>query len=190
MPKQDFRYCYDTINIYQKPSDYYASSNINIWKNQKYHQSVLFYVECKSKWKSRDGRGFPRAGRAAPWEIPRSSPASPWKTPSIPSLLLGLTQYQKILLSRAKFAKKNFFYSGILHLLLIQVFKYETPFLHYISPRILNLNFFWTSDFRSEGKKTFKRYLKSEQTHRHTYGQIDLKRALAQSAMLWKYLIS
>ena len=27
-----------------------------------------------------------------PWEIPRSSPASPWKTPSIPPLLLGLTQ--------------------------------------------------------------------------------------------------
>ena len=28
-----------------------------------------------------------------PWEIPRSSPASPRKTPSIPFLLLGLTQY-------------------------------------------------------------------------------------------------
>ena len=27
-----------------------------------------------------------------PWEIPRSSPASPRKTPSIPSLVLGLTQ--------------------------------------------------------------------------------------------------
>ena len=28
-----------------------------------------------------------------PWNIPRSSPASPWKTPSIPPLLLGLTEY-------------------------------------------------------------------------------------------------
>ena len=27
-----------------------------------------------------------------PWEIPRSSPASPRKIPSIPPLLLGLTQ--------------------------------------------------------------------------------------------------
>ena len=26
----------------------------------------------------------------------------------------------------------------------------------------------------SGGKKTFKRYIKSEQTDRHTYGQIDL----------------
>ena len=30
-----------------------------------------------------------------PWELPRSSPASPWKIPSIPPLLLGLTQYGK-----------------------------------------------------------------------------------------------
>ena len=31
-----------------------------------------------------------------PLEIPRSSPASPQKTPSIPSLLLGLTYSLKI----------------------------------------------------------------------------------------------
>ena len=38
-----------------------------------------------------EGRGFPWASRAAPWEIPQSSPASPWKTPSFPPLLLKLT---------------------------------------------------------------------------------------------------
>ena len=27
-----------------------------------------------------------------PWEIPWSSPTSPWKTPSIPPIVLGLTQ--------------------------------------------------------------------------------------------------
>ena len=30
-----------------------------------------------------------------PREIPRSIPSSPWKTPSIPPLLLGLTQSQR-----------------------------------------------------------------------------------------------
>ena len=40
-----------------------------------------------------EGQGFPRAGRAAPREIPWSSPASPRKTPSFPPLLLRLTQY-------------------------------------------------------------------------------------------------
>ena len=29
-----------------------------------------------------------------PLEVPRRSPASPWKTPSIPPLLLGLTNAQ------------------------------------------------------------------------------------------------
>ena len=42
MPKQHYRYSYDTIDIFQKLSDYYASSNVNIFKNQKYHQNVLF----------------------------------------------------------------------------------------------------------------------------------------------------
>ena len=31
-----------------------------------------------------------------PREIPGNSPASPWKTPSLPPVLLGLTQYQNI----------------------------------------------------------------------------------------------
>ena len=30
MPKQHYRYSYDTIDIFQKPSNYYASSHINI----------------------------------------------------------------------------------------------------------------------------------------------------------------
>ena len=34
----------------------------------------------------------------------------------------------------------------------------------------------------SGGKKTFKRYLKSEQTHRHTDGHFNLKKASAQRA--------
>ena len=41
MPKHHYRYSYDTIDIFQKLSDYYASSNINIGKYQKYHQNVL-----------------------------------------------------------------------------------------------------------------------------------------------------
>ena len=49
MTKQHYRYFYDTIDIFQKSSDYYASSNINIKKIQKYHQNVLFEIDCKSK---------------------------------------------------------------------------------------------------------------------------------------------
>ena len=30
MPKQQYKYSYDTIDIFKKLSDYYASSNINI----------------------------------------------------------------------------------------------------------------------------------------------------------------
>ena len=32
MPEQHYRYFYDTIYMFQKLSDYYASSNINITK--------------------------------------------------------------------------------------------------------------------------------------------------------------
>ena len=43
MPKLNYRYSYDTIDIFQKLSDYYASSNINIQqKNEKYQKNVLF----------------------------------------------------------------------------------------------------------------------------------------------------
>ena len=42
MQKQHYKYSYDTIDIFQKLSNYYASSNINIWNNQKYHQNALF----------------------------------------------------------------------------------------------------------------------------------------------------
>ena len=31
MPMQHYRYSYDTVDIFQKLIDYYASSNINIW---------------------------------------------------------------------------------------------------------------------------------------------------------------
>ena len=37
-----------------------------------------------------------------PWEIPRRSPASPRKTPSIPPLILGLTQTFRNLLDSPK----------------------------------------------------------------------------------------
>ena len=33
MPKQHYRHSYDEIDIFQKLSDYYASSNINIKKS-------------------------------------------------------------------------------------------------------------------------------------------------------------
>ena len=51
MPKQHYRYSYYTIDIFQKLSDYYASltSKFEEEKNQKYHQNVLFEIECKSK---------------------------------------------------------------------------------------------------------------------------------------------
>ena len=42
MPKQDNRYSYDTIEIFKKLNDNYASSNINFGKNQKYYQNFLF----------------------------------------------------------------------------------------------------------------------------------------------------
>ena len=64
--------------------------------------------------------------------------------------------------------KKTFFFAASLHPLLVKVFKCETTSFHNFFPRIPNLKIFWTADLDSEGKKTFKLYLKSEQTDKHT----------------------
>ena len=48
--------------------------------------------------------------------------------------------YQKVLLSKAKFAPEQyFFWAAILHPLLVKVFKSEITSFHYFSSRILNL---------------------------------------------------
>ena len=91
----------------------------------------------------------------------------------------------------AKLAPKIFFFSAILHPLLVKVFKCETTYIHCFSPRIPNLNFFWTSTFGKWGqKKTFIWYLKSEHTNKHahtdrqSYGQIDFLPSFRQT-IIW-----
>ena len=59
-------------------------------------------MEFKYEKKSQEGRRFPRAGRAAPWDFPQSSPASPRKIPSFSLLLLGLTHSSRYLLNDLK----------------------------------------------------------------------------------------
>ena len=62
---------------------------------------------------------------------------------------------------------------AILHHFQRKIFKSETTSYPYFSPKIPNLWKYWTSDFGKWGKKTFKRYLKCEQTDRHTYRRTD-----------------
>ena len=60
----------------------------------------------------RDGRGFPRAGRATLREIPRSRLASPRKTRSFPTLLLrleGTACYADLLLAPGEGFSRCFF---------------------------------------------------------------------------------
>ena len=43
-------------------------------------------IECKSELKSQEGRGLPRAGKAAPRDFPQASPSqNPSKQPCQPS---------------------------------------------------------------------------------------------------------
>ena len=101
-----------------------------------------------------------------------------------------------------KMIRKFFFCStAILHPFWANVSKSEITSNYYFSPRILKILKVWTLNFgmwgkktvkRSEKhryqknptKKTFKQYLKTEQTdkqtHTHTYGQIDIDKVLAQ----------
>ena len=65
-------------------------------------------------------------------------------------------------------SQKQFFCAAILHHLLEKVSKSETTSFHYFSLRIPNLKIFAHQTLQSGGKKTFKWYLKSEQTHRQT----------------------
>ena len=55
------------LNLAKKGS---APKTIAFFKVEK----NLFEVECKSKFKGRDGRGFLRAGKAAPRDFPRAKP--------------------------------------------------------------------------------------------------------------------
>ena len=55
-----------------------------LWSSKEEHLKNL--LECKSEVKSRDGRGFPRAGRAAPRDFSRALPSgNPSKQPCQPS---------------------------------------------------------------------------------------------------------
>ena len=51
---------------------------------------------------------------------------------------------KKVLLSKAKFAQKQFFCAAILHSILVKVFKSEIISFHNFSPRIQNLKKIWT----------------------------------------------
>ena len=77
-------------------------------------------------------------------------------------------------------APKNlpFFCSSILHPWLAKVFKSKTTSFHYFPQGFQIFKIFGHPTLGSGDKKTFNRYLKSEQTNRqtdkHTDGQIDL----------------
>ena len=62
--------------------------------------------------------------------------------------------------------------AAILHPLLVKVFKSETTSFYSFSPRIPNLNF-WPPTLGRGGQKTFKQYLKREQTDTRTHGHTD-----------------
>ena len=88
--------------------------------------------------------------------------------------------------------KTNFFCTAILDNFPTKMFKCETTSFHYFSPRIPNLEKYWTSDFGKWEQKTFKRYLKSEQTHRHTDKQTDkstYRNHRPRGPMLWKHTL-
>ena len=76
-------------DIFQKPSNHYACSNIKIWKIQNNHQSVLFEIECKSKGWQGCSLWF-HSGFAIEKSLGAGLPAL-GNPHSIPSLLLGLT---------------------------------------------------------------------------------------------------
>ena len=86
----------------------------------------------------------------------------------------------------------NFFCTAILHPLLVKVFKYETlrPLLFNFSQEFRISKKFGHLTLGSGGKKTFKQYLKSEQTDLqtdlrpdgHTDKQIDIQTEQAQRA--------
>ena len=67
--------------------------------------------------------------------------------------------------------KKNFFCAAILDNFQIKMFKSETTSFYYFSPKDTESIGHPTSG--SGGNKTFKRYLKSEHTHRQTDGRAD-----------------
>ena len=100
--------------------------------------------------------------------------------------------YKKILLSKAKFAKKkSFFLRGDFTPFISKVFQSETTSFHFFPQR------FWISkNFRhptsqSGGKKTFKRHPKNEQTNRQTNTWTDIftyRMHHPRGPMLWKWL--
>ena len=77
------------------------------------------------------------------------------------------TDTKRILLSKAKFAKKQFF-CGNFTPFFSKKFQILDHFFHYFSPRIPNLKMFGHTTSGSGEKKTFEWYLKSEHTHRQT----------------------
>ena len=77
-------------------------------------------------------------------------------------------------------------------ILLVKVFKCENTFFFLSSPRVQISKTFGHPNSGSGGKKTFKRYLKSERTYkkadRHTDGHFDFYKASAQRADALKIL--
>ena len=101
------------------------------------------------------------------------------------------TDTKTILLSKTKFAKKQFFFCAmILHPLLEKVFKSDTTSFHYFSPSIPILDIQLRevgAKKRLNGTSKVNRHAHTKtdthtqrqthtdtQTHTHTYGQIDL----------------
>ena len=86
-------------------------------------------------------------------------------------------RYQKKSCSvRQNVPRTNFFCPTILHSLLVFFLSLRPRLSIKFYPRIPNLQKFGHPTSGSGSKKTFKRYLKREQTHRHTHihGQINL----------------
>ena len=100
-------------------------------------------------------------------------------------------RYQKILLSKAKFAQQLFFFwAAILHPLLVK-FSNLRPVLSITFPQGFQISkIFGHPTSENGGKKTFKRYLKSDEyTDRQTDTQMDkstFRKHRPRGPMLWK----
>ena len=87
--------------------------------------------------------------------------------------------------------KTNFFCFAILDHFQTKMFQSETTSFHYFSPRIWISKNIGHPTSGSGGKKTFKRYVKSEQTHRHTDTRTDIstyRKHRPKGPMLWTYV--
>ena len=85
--------------------------------------------------------------------------------------------------------KNYFFCLAILDHFQTKIFRSETTSIHYFFPWIPNLLNIGHPTLGSGGKKMFKRYLKSEHTHRQTDRQTDIsthRKHRHRGPMLWR----